>query len=91
MDDVIDHYSSPYHKAEKSYFLERLHAIASAKSARITFISGDVHCCGFARFRSDDDEMIRCLGTPATGNFLKSSYDAYDSLMLTQTIGSCIK
>jgi hypothetical protein len=61
--DMIDHWNSEYHIEERDKFLFRLQAFAKQKSIRVTFIGGDVHCCGVGRFAtpSRDRDRIRAF------------------------------
>ncbi|OBZ75883.1 hypothetical protein A0H81_04778 [Grifola frondosa] len=44
LDDLNDHWTAKGHKRERNWFIERLQQLAKAKHARISLISGDVHC-----------------------------------------------
>ncbi|KAK9476001.1 hypothetical protein V1514DRAFT_212778 [Lipomyces japonicus] len=54
LDDLADHWTHENHAAERIYFVRNLQRVAQIKSVRITFVSGDVHCCGIGRFVNDD-------------------------------------
>src|SRR6478609_4607203 len=44
--DMVDHWNSSCHIDERDEFLFKLQTFAKEKSIRVTFIGGDVHCCG---------------------------------------------
>ncbi|KAI0253869.1 hypothetical protein BJV78DRAFT_1189908 [Lactifluus subvellereus] len=44
LDDLNDHWTSKYHKAERNWFIGQLQLFAQHRKIRITFLSGDVHC-----------------------------------------------
>ncbi|KAI9592723.1 hypothetical protein BDF19DRAFT_450721 [Syncephalis fuscata] len=46
LDDLTDHWTADCHLNERKEFIERLQMISRERSVRITFIAGDVHCCG---------------------------------------------
>jgi hypothetical protein len=46
-DDIFDEFGSRYYSTARNKFLTRLHAIATAKHLRVTFVCGDVHLGGF--------------------------------------------
>ncbi|KAJ3155552.1 hypothetical protein HDU89_006518 [Geranomyces variabilis] len=50
LDDMIDHWTHPAHNEERTYFIMRMQAYANQFRRRTSFISGDVHCCGFGNF-----------------------------------------
>ncbi len=50
LDDLCDHWTAHEHKSERKILVENLQALAIKKRIRITFVSGDVHCCGSGRF-----------------------------------------
>ncbi|KAI5480135.1 hypothetical protein MNV49_001795 [Pseudohyphozyma bogoriensis] len=52
-DDLLDEWTHDKHIKERNSVLVRFQKLAAARSIRVTFLSGDVHCAGFARFRSD--------------------------------------
>ncbi|CAF3052953.1 unnamed protein product [Rotaria sp. Silwood2] len=73
-DDLLDEWTHEAHMEERNRVLARLQALAEKKRTRITFFSGDVHCCGVARFRTRD----------------KSSAPINDSKLMYQIISSAI-
>jgi hypothetical protein len=50
-DDLLDEWTHEAHINERNQALERFQEIAEKKKIRITFFSGDVHCCGISRFK----------------------------------------
>ncbi|GKT40085.1 uncharacterized protein ColSpa_00266 [Colletotrichum spaethianum] len=52
LDDLDDHYTARTHKKERNALVERLQAIASEFSVRITILGGDVHLAAMGRFYS---------------------------------------
>ncbi|KAK9797592.1 putative PhoD-like phosphatase domain-containing protein [Seiridium cardinale] len=53
LDDLDDHYTARTHKKERNEFVERLQAICSEFSIRITILGGDVHLAALGRFYSN--------------------------------------
>jgi hypothetical protein len=51
-DDLLDEWTHRAHIQERNDALLRLQHISQTKKLRITFFSGDVHCCGISRFRT---------------------------------------
>ncbi|KAJ2156517.1 hypothetical protein GGF46_005130 [Coemansia sp. RSA 552] len=51
-DDMNDHWTSEVHMAERRRFVQRLQDVARRQGIRVTFVGGDVHCCGAGRFAS---------------------------------------
>ncbi|CAF3802776.1 unnamed protein product, partial [Rotaria sordida] len=51
-DDLLDEWIHEAHIKERNCILSRLRKLAEMKKTRITLFSGDVHCCGIARFRT---------------------------------------
>ncbi|KAL0936522.1 transcription factor [Colletotrichum truncatum] len=52
LDDLDDHYTARTHKKERGALVERLQAISSEFSVRITILGGDVHLAALGRFYS---------------------------------------
>ncbi|KAJ3084340.1 hypothetical protein HK102_000695 [Quaeritorhiza haematococci] len=50
LDDLVDHWNSPYHLEERNKIVAHLQDFSFNKNVRVTFISGDVHCAGFSAF-----------------------------------------
>jgi hypothetical protein len=66
LDDLLDHWTCKQHSEERKYIVENLQRIAAAKQVRVTFISGDVHCCSAGKFfnpqkRSDERDDSNCM------------------------------
>jgi hypothetical protein len=55
LDDLNDHWTAENHLHERSYVVHNLQQIAQNQNLRITFVSGDVHCCGVGKFFSVGD------------------------------------
>jgi len=53
-DDLNDHWTAETHAVERRLFVENLQAIAKKHNIRVTFIAGDVHCCGAGYFSVKD-------------------------------------
>ncbi|CAF2835243.1 unnamed protein product [Rotaria sp. Silwood2] len=51
-DDLLDEWTHQSHIEERNRVLLRFQQIAEAKKVRITYFSGDVHCCGIGRFQT---------------------------------------
>jgi hypothetical protein len=51
-DDLLDEWTHDAHLDERNRILQRFQDIAHEKNVRITFFSGDIHCCGIGRFRT---------------------------------------
>ncbi|KAI8825308.1 uncharacterized protein EV422DRAFT_492747 [Fimicolochytrium jonesii] len=51
-DDLCDHWTNDNHAEERKQMVLRLQQYAREHSVRVTFLSGDVHCCGIGWFRS---------------------------------------
>lgn len=54
LDDLADHWTHENHALERAFLTRNLQRIARDKGVRVTFISGDVHCCGIGRFINPD-------------------------------------
>ena len=74
-DDLLDEWTHEAHLDERNRALRRFQRIADEKKVRVTFFSGDVHCCGISRFRSTQPSQL----TPRR-----------DSLLMYQIISSAI-
>ncbi|KAI9456269.1 hypothetical protein BJY52DRAFT_1204831 [Lactarius psammicola] len=44
LDDLNDHWTSKYHKAERNWLIEQLQLFARHRRIRVSLLSGDVHC-----------------------------------------------
>ena len=51
-DDLLDEWTHTAHIDERNRALLRFQKISEKKRVRITYFSGDVHCCGIGRFQS---------------------------------------
>ncbi|CAF0772633.1 unnamed protein product [Rotaria sordida] len=51
-DDLLDEWTHEAHIDERNRALSRFQELANRKRIRITFFSGDVHCCGVSRFQT---------------------------------------
>ncbi|CAF1180334.1 unnamed protein product [Rotaria sp. Silwood1] len=76
-DDLLDEWTHEAHLEERSRVLVRLQALAEKKQTRITFFSGDVHCCGVGRFRTRDN-------TPPPVNDSKLMYQIISSAIVNR-------
>ncbi|KAK9468103.1 hypothetical protein V1512DRAFT_128022 [Lipomyces arxii] len=54
LDDLADHWTHKRHASERVFFVRNLQRIARDKNVRISFVSGDVHCCGMGKFFNPD-------------------------------------
>lgn len=51
-DDLLDEWTHHNHIDERNRTLLQFQRLAEEKKVRITYLSGDVHCCGVARFQT---------------------------------------
>ena len=51
-DDLLDEWTHRSHIEERNRVLLRFQQIAEQKKVRISYFSGDVHCCGISRFQT---------------------------------------
>jgi hypothetical protein len=51
-DDLLDEWTHVAHMEERNRVLLRFQKLAEEKKVRITYFSGDVHCCGVSRFQT---------------------------------------
>ena len=51
-DDLLDEWTHEAHIDERNRALGRFQELAGKKKIRVTFFSGDVHCCGISRFKT---------------------------------------
>ncbi|KAJ2719272.1 hypothetical protein GGI07_005311 [Coemansia sp. Benny D115] len=56
-DDMNDHWTSEVHMEERKQFVLRLQEYARQRNVRVTFVAGDVHCCGAGRFASSSPQL----------------------------------
>ncbi|KDQ59418.1 hypothetical protein JAAARDRAFT_77553 [Jaapia argillacea MUCL 33604] len=45
LDDLNDHWTARGHKKERNWLIEQLQRFAKHQQIRVSFLSGDVHCC----------------------------------------------
>ncbi|KNE66210.1 hypothetical protein AMAG_19363 [Allomyces macrogynus ATCC 38327] len=57
LDDLNDHWTSENHLHERDDLVHNLQRVARERSLRITFLSGDVHCCGTGKLYSADEQL----------------------------------
>jgi hypothetical protein len=57
-DDLLDEWTHEAHINERNHALSRFQELAEKKRLRITFFSGDVHCCGIGRFQTRKRDHI---------------------------------
>ncbi|KAJ1660599.1 hypothetical protein IWQ61_000493 [Dispira simplex] len=50
LDDLNDHWTAKIHMDERATLVQRLQQFAQSRAIRVTFLSGDVHCCGAGKF-----------------------------------------
>lgn len=81
-DDLLDEWTHDAHIKERDRQLVRFQQLAAEKSLRITFISGDVHCAAFSRFRSDTTTRGKLGLKPETDN--KLMYQVISSAIVNQ-------
>lgn len=75
-DDLVDEWTHESHIDERNDILQRFQDVARRKHMRVTFFSGDVHCCGVGRFQSRNTKT--------------SSKPFNDSKLMYQIISSAI-
>lgn len=51
-DDLLDEWTHDDHLKERNTVLQRFQNLVQTSKVRVTFFSGDVHCCGVSRFRT---------------------------------------
>ncbi|KAI8320688.1 hypothetical protein GQ54DRAFT_263089 [Martensiomyces pterosporus] len=56
-DDMNDHWTAAVHMDERKKFVLGLQEFARQRGVRVTFVAGDVHCCGAGRFASQNPEV----------------------------------
>lgn len=78
-DDLLDEWTHDDHIDERNRNLKRFQTLGAERSLRITFLSGDVHCAAFSRFRSDKETRGRKQLAPET-----------DTKLMYQVIASAI-
>jgi hypothetical protein len=63
-DDLLDEWIHEAHIGERDRVLQRFQTISQEKKVRITFFSGDVHCCGVSRFRTYAKPPLQSIHDP---------------------------
>ncbi len=56
-DDLLDEWTHTNHIEERNRAIANFQRFAKKHSCRVTFMSGDVHCCGLSRFRTVDSKL----------------------------------
>ncbi|CAF0953173.1 unnamed protein product [Adineta steineri] len=74
-DDLLDEWTHEAHIDERNNALKRFQDFAQKRKVRITFFSGDVHCCGISRFKNHTKNDMAPI---------------YDSKLMYQIISSAI-
>ena len=74
-DDLLDEWTHEAHIVERDRALVRLQSFAERKRIRVTFFSGDVHCCGISRFQTATKDPLLPI---------------HDSRLMYQVISSAI-
>ena len=49
LDDITDGWEAGTHKKERNMLITGMQQLAKQHALRISFLSGDVHCCGVGR------------------------------------------
>ncbi|KAJ3042628.1 hypothetical protein HDV00_006907 [Rhizophlyctis rosea] len=72
LDDLIDHWTHENHLNERAFVVQRLQRLSQTHRVRVTFFSGDVHCCGFTKFSNPasptDHRLMYCVVSSAIVN-----------------------
>src|SRR5204862_199678 len=58
LDDLNDHWTSKVHMTERREFIQKLQTFAANENIRVTFVAGDVHCCGVGRLASESATLL---------------------------------
>lgn len=58
LDDLIDHWDSRTHVAERDQMLKRFAALAASRSVRVHLLSGDVHVAGYGQLFTESTSSI---------------------------------
>ncbi|KAJ3049565.1 hypothetical protein HK097_009451 [Rhizophlyctis rosea] len=58
-DDLCDHWTHDNHAEERRRLVHGFQQLAEERRVRVTFLSGDVHCCGAGWFRSKEIQDSR--------------------------------
>ncbi|KAI1788498.1 hypothetical protein LXA43DRAFT_894527 [Ganoderma leucocontextum] len=65
LDDLNDHWTAKSHKRERNWFIVELQKYAKATHARVSFVSGDVHCAAVGMLKTFVKEKKRGEVPPA--------------------------
>eukprot|EP00834_Sanchytrium_tribonematis_P004731 NODE_249_length_11770_cov_0.803530.p3 type:complete len:587 gc:universal NODE_249_length_11770_cov_0.803530:11689-9929(-) len=57
LNDIIDHWNTKTHEAEKDLFISYILNYAKKSSVRVTLLSGDSHCCGVGEIYTKTDDV----------------------------------
>ncbi|ORY84400.1 hypothetical protein BCR37DRAFT_391981 [Protomyces lactucae-debilis] len=67
-DDLLDEWTHENHIKERNSAIANFQKFAEKRQCRVTFLSGDVHCCGLSRFRTKpshkNDESLTPVADP---------------------------
>ncbi|KAI8836856.1 hypothetical protein BC829DRAFT_447800 [Chytridium lagenaria] len=63
-DDLLDEWTHPNHIEERNTMVRKLQDLATRFRVRVSFLSGDVHICGFGRFISSDSDDVNFINDP---------------------------
>lgn len=66
LDDLNDHWTSKYHKAERNWLIQQLQHFACYRRTRISFLSGDVHCAAVGVLKTLTKGKRASAFTPAS-------------------------
>ncbi|CAF1564966.1 unnamed protein product [Rotaria magnacalcarata] len=77
-DDLLDEWAHEPHMTERTRALCRFQEIAEKKRTRVTFFSGDVHCCGVSRLQTRGEHM------PLPSNDSKLMYQIISSVIINR-------
>ncbi len=57
-DDLMDQWTHPVHWNERAWFLQLLAGVSRRQGVRVTFLSGDVHCCAIGVWQGNLCSLI---------------------------------
>ena len=63
-DDLLDEWTHDSHLEERNTTLQRFQNLAQNNKIRVTFFSGDVHCCGVSQFRTRPSNPLSATEDP---------------------------
>lgn len=58
MDDLGDHWTAETHEKERLRVIELFQELSKTRSIRVSFLGGDVHCCGSGRLKGTGDDVL---------------------------------